>query len=154
LFCNIAFDDVGGHTNGGDEVSIRPKTVGTPIVFLEDGKLLFDFASSVGFDEANHGANSHLGRYGNEEMDMVTVVVRLFDKELRIKGGDLDEFPVEVFPEVGSDNRVSIFGRKDEVVVAEVYAVTVPSVLLLVCHLSRVYERGRNGYGNSLHPSG
>ena len=94
LFCNIASDDVGGDSDGGDEIAIRPKAVGTPVVLLEDGKLFFDFAGGVGFDEANHGADGHLGRYGNEEMEVVLVVVRLFDIELRIESGDFEKFPV------------------------------------------------------------
>ena len=36
------------------KVSFRPKTVDTPIVFFEDGKLFFDLARGVCFDEANH----------------------------------------------------------------------------------------------------
>ena len=154
LFCNITFDDVSGDADGGNEIAIRPKTVGAPVVLLEDGKLFFDFACSVCFDEANHGADGHLGRYGNKEMNVVTVVVRLFEIELRIERGNLDEFPVEVLPEVGGDDGMPVFGRKDEVVVAEIDAVIVSSILLYVCHPFRVYEGRRNGYGNSLHPSG
>ena len=154
LFCNITFDGLCGDSNGGDEVPFRPKTIGTPVVLLEDGKLFLDFACGVCFDEANHGADSHLRRYGNKKMHVVTVVVRLFDIELWIEGGDFDEFPVEVLPEVCGDDWVAVFGRKYQVVVAEVDAVIVPLVLLYVCHLPMVCERGRNGYGNSLHPSG
>lgn len=154
LFCNIAFDGVSGDADGGDEISIRPKTVGAPVVILENGKLFFDFACSVCFDEANHGADGHLWRYGDEEMNVVTVVVRLFEIELRIELGNLDEFPVEVFPEVWGDDGMTVFGRKDEVIVAEIDAMIVSSILLYVCHPFRVYEGRRNGYGNSLHPSG
>ena len=83
---------------------------------------------------------------------MVIVVVRLFDIELRVVFGDFEQFPVEVLPEGCIDDGMPIFGRKDEVIVAEVDTVTVPSVLLCVCHLFMVYGRRRIGYGNSLHP--
>ncbi len=49
-------------------------------MLLEDGKLSFDLAAGgISFDEANYGAGSHLERYGNEEMDMVIVVVAEID---------------------------------------------------------------------------
>ena len=54
LCFNIVFDDVGVDADGRDKISFRPKTVGTPVVLSEDGKLPFDIACCVGLDEANH----------------------------------------------------------------------------------------------------
>ena len=53
-------------------------------------------------------------------MDMVfgdIVIIRLFDVELWVERGDFYQFPVEVLPEFSGDDRVSIFGRKDDVVI-------------------------------------
>ncbi len=152
LFCNIASDDVGGDTDGGDEISFRPNPIGTPVVLVEYGKLVFDFPSGVGLHEANHGANSHLGRYGNEEMNMILVVVRLFDIQLRVVVGDFKQFPIEILPEFWRDDGMAVFGRKDDVIVTKVYTVIVPSIRLFVCHPSMVYGGWRIRYGNSLHP--
>ena len=49
LVCNITSDGLGGDTNGRGKVAFRPKTVYTPVVLPEDGKLVLDIACSVGF---------------------------------------------------------------------------------------------------------
>ena len=56
---------------------------------------------------------------------MVCVMIRLFDVEFWIVGGHFDKFPIQVLPELVGDDCVSEFGRKDNVVITEVYAVTV-----------------------------
>ena len=134
LFCNIPLDDVGGNPDRRDEISFRPKTVGTPVVFLEDGKLFFNLARRVCLDEANHGAHRDLGWYGDQQVQVVGVMVRLFDVEFRIKRGDFEEFPVEILPEFWGDDGMSIFGRKDNVVIAQIDAMVVPTILLCACH--------------------
>jgi hypothetical protein len=41
----------------------------------------------------------------------------------------LDQFPVEILPELVGDNRMTILGRQYEVVIAQVYAMTISPVL-------------------------
>ena len=65
---------------------------------------------------------------------MVFVMIRLFDEQPRVVCGDFDQFPVEVFPEFWCDNWVSVFGRKDYVVVTEVNTVAFSSVVLWLGH--------------------
>lgn len=119
-----------GRPDGGDEVSFRPEAVGTPVVFLEDGKLLFDLARGVGLDEANHASDRHLWRDGDQEMHVVLVVVRLLEVQLGVVRREFEQFPVEVLPERVVDRGMPVFGRKHDVVVAEVDAVIVLAVLL------------------------
>ena len=65
---------------------------------------------------------------------MVGVMIRLFDVEFWVVGGDFDEFPVEVLPEFWGNDRMTVFGRKDDVVITEVDAVIVPSILMWLGH--------------------
>ena len=71
-------------------------------------------------------------------MDMISVMIRLLEVQRRVMRGDLNQFPVEVVPEFCGDNRMSVFGRKDNVVVTEVDAVTSSSVLTWRGHSSTV----------------
>jgi hypothetical protein len=80
--------------------------------------------------------------YGNKEMNVILIMVRLFDVQLRVEGGDFEEFPIEILPEFWGDNGVAIFGRKDDVIVAEVDAMIVPSIFLCVCHPFIISGRG------------
>jgi hypothetical protein len=73
---------------------------------------------------------------------MVFVIIRLFDVEFWVVGGYLNKFPIQVFPEFWSNDRVSKLGRKDNVVVTEVYTVTISSILMWLVHTSRVSWRG------------
>ena len=75
---------------------------------------------------------------------MVFVLVRRFEVQARVVLRDLDEFPVEVLPELGGDYRVAVFGRKDEVIVAEVDAMTVSAILPLAIHPSTISEAGES----------
>ena len=134
LLCNISFDSLGGDANCGDEVSIRPNTVSTPVVFLEDGKLLLDTAGGVGFEEANRFPYRHLWWDGNEEVYMVYVMIGLLEVKLWVMSGDFHQFPVEVLPEFGSDDRMTVFGRIDDVVITEVDAVAVSPVFMWLGH--------------------
>ena len=61
---------------------------------------------------------------------MIPIMVRLFDVEFRIVGGDFKEFPVQVRPYCFSDDVVSVFGRKDKVIITQIDAMIVPFVLL------------------------
>jgi hypothetical protein len=54
LFCNITFDGLGGDSDSGDEISIRPETVCTPVMLLQYGKLFFDLTGCISLDEANY----------------------------------------------------------------------------------------------------
>jgi len=65
---------------------------------------------------------------------MVFVMIRLFEVELRIVGGDFKEFPIEVTPEFCGDHGMSVFGRKDYVVITEVYAMIVSLIFLWLVH--------------------
>lgn len=107
-----------------------------PVVFFEGGKCLFDVSCGVGLDEANHGADTHLWWYRNEKVDVVNVMVRLFEVELWVMMSDLDEFRVEIFPELIGNDPMTVFGRKDYVVVTEVCAVIVSPVLSWRSHTS------------------
>ena len=62
-------------------------------------------------------------------MNMIFIMVRLL-KNSRIEGGNFEKFPVQIFPKFFCDNRVSVFGRKDEVVITEIHTVIVPDVFL------------------------
>lgn len=42
---------------------------------------------------------------------MIFVVTRLFDIDVGMVFCDFEQFPVEVFPDLVGDNRVSVFGR-------------------------------------------
>jgi hypothetical protein len=90
LFGNIELDSFCGDTNGRDKIAVRPKTVGAPVVLFELGKLLFDVSGSVGFEEANYSTNRFLWWNGNEEVDMVFVMIRLFDVDGGIVFGDFE----------------------------------------------------------------
>ena len=57
LLCNIESYGLGGHSDRGDKEAVRPKTIGTPVVFFKLGKLVFDVSGQVGFNEANHFSN-------------------------------------------------------------------------------------------------
>lgn len=103
-------------------------------MLLEDGKLFFDLACGVCLDEANHGANGHLWWDRDEKVNMVSIMVRLFEIELRIIFRYLEEFPIQVFPEFRGDHSVTVFGRKDDVIITQIDAVIVPAILLFVCH--------------------
>ena len=85
---------------------------------------------------------------------MVGVVVRLFDVELRVVGGDVQQFPVDVIPEFGGDDRTTVFGRKDDVVVTEIDAVTEMSIVMWRGHPFIVSHDGDTGCRTSLHPTG
>ena len=69
---------------------------------------------------------------------MVSVMIRLFDVEFWIMSANFNEFPIQVLPQLCSNDRMSEFGRKDYVVIAQVYAVIVPSVLMWLVHTTRV----------------
>ena len=83
---------------------------------------------------------------------MVLILVRLLEVQARVVLRDLHEFPVEILPELGGDYRMTVFGRKDEVVVAEVYAMTVPAILPLAIHPSTIPERGESDTGTHCIP--
>ena len=67
-------------------------------------------------------------------MNMVNVMIRLFEVERWVVSGDFSQFPVEVLPELWSDRGVTAFGREDYVVVTEVDAVACSAVLMLRSH--------------------
>lgn len=76
---------------------------------------------------------------------MVFVVIRLFDVERWVSGGDLHEFPIEVLPEFSGNDRMTVFGRKDNVIIAEVDRVTSSSILMWLVHALSVPQRRRLG---------
>ena len=82
---------------------------------------------------------------------MIFVMIRLFDIELWVMVRDLDQFPIEVLPELCGDDGVTVFGRKDDVVVTEIYAVIVMSVVDGLGHALIVAWRG-DWMQDSLHP--
>ena len=57
------------------------------------------------------------------------VVVHLLEIELGVVFGYLKQFPVEILPELWSDYSVAVFGRKHDVVIAQIDAVIVVSVV-------------------------
>ena len=57
-------------------------------------------------------------------MYMIFVMVRLFDVEFRVMGGDFEQFPVDMPPYFGGDDGATVFCRKDYVVITQVDAVT------------------------------
>ena len=65
---------------------------------------------------------------------MISVMVRLLEIYLGIALCDFQKFPVEIFPEFVGNDRMSVFGRQDKVVVRQVDAVFVPSVFLWLVH--------------------
>ena len=67
---------------------------------------------------------------------MILVVVRLLEIELGVIRGDFEQFPVEVLPEFWGDDGMTIFGRKDDVVIAQVDAVIVMSIVARAHSLS------------------
>jgi len=69
-------------------------------------------------------------------------MIRLLEEDRWVMGGDFDQFPVYVLPELCGDNGMSVFGRKDDVVVTEVDAVAGSSVLTWRGHASTVSQRG------------
>jgi len=46
-------------------------------------------------------------------MDMVFIMIRLFEIETRVVLSDFQQFPIEVFPEGIVNYFMSVFGRKD-----------------------------------------
>lgn len=88
LFGNIEFNSFCGDADRRDKIAVRPKTIGTPVVLFEFGKLLFDISSEVGFNEANHCTNRLL--WWDRDEDMVFVVIRLFDIDVGIVFGDFE----------------------------------------------------------------
>ena len=65
---------------------------------------------------------------------MVFVVVRLFEVYFGVVSGNFKKFPIQILPEFGGDDRVSVFGRKHYVVVTEVGTMIVPLVALWFVH--------------------
>ncbi len=78
--------------------------------------------------------------------------VRLLNVEFWVEGGDFEKFPVQVVPEFCGDNGMSVFGRKDKVVVAEVYAVVIATVVMWLGHSYMVAERGKLDTGTHYLP--
>ena len=60
---------------------------------------------------------------------MVFVMVRLLEIDGGLMLHDFEQFPVEVFPELVGNDRVSVFGRTYQVVITEVDAMTGSTVL-------------------------
>ena len=52
-------------------------------------------------------------------MDMIFVMIELLDENLRIVLGDVEQFPFHIGKESLVEDFPAVFGRKDEVVVAE-----------------------------------
>ena len=65
---------------------------------------------------------------------MVYVMIGLLEVQLRVMSGDFHQFPVEVLKEFRGYDRMTEFGRIDDVVITEVDAVAIPSVLLWLGH--------------------
>ena len=61
-------------------------------------------------------------------------MVRLFDVEFWIVCGDFEQFPVEVLPYLCGNDSTTVFGRKDNVVVAQIDAMAHSSVLMWLGH--------------------
>ena len=76
---------------------------------------------------------------------MVFVMIRLLYVEPRIMGGNLYQFPIQIFPEFCGYDGVTVFGRKDYVVITEVYAVTCSSILVWLIHALSLSQRRRPG---------
>ncbi len=60
---------------------------------------------------------------------MVSVMIGLLEVQFWVMRGDFKQFPIEVFPQFRSDDGMSIFGRIHNVVITEVYAVIVASIV-------------------------
>ena len=72
---------------------------------------------------------------------MIGVVIRLFYKYSWIVFGDFNKFPIQILPEFRSYYWVTVFGRKDDVVIAKIHAMIVSSVFKLR-HSHMIYDRG------------
>ena len=59
---------------------------------------------------------------------MVYIVIHFFEEDLRIVLGDVEQFPFDIGKESFIENLPAVFGRQDEVVVAEPNAMLSPAI--------------------------
>ena len=65
---------------------------------------------------------------------MIFVMIRLFEIYLWVILCNFREFPVEILPDFIVNDRLPVFGRQDNVVIRQVDAVFIPSVLMWLVH--------------------
>lgn len=65
---------------------------------------------------------------------MIFVMIDLFDVQGSVVCGYFHKFPVDISPEFCGNDRVTVFGWKDDVVITEVDGVTCSSVVLWLGH--------------------
>ena len=83
-------------------------------------------------------------------MDMILVMVYLFEKYLWIVLGDIEQFPFHIGEQAIVEYFSAIFGRKDEMKITQPDTMMAPSVVTF--HASILALQGDEYAGTRLHP--
>lgn len=114
------------NSHRGHEVSVGPESGSAPVRTTNVFELFLERTSAVDFENTHCLPHGHLGRNGDEEMDVVLIVVELVNDEFWIVLGDGLETHLHMRGGSVIENFAPILSYQHEMVPTVVHAVGLP----------------------------